>query len=285
MLVRPVSSDLTCKAPLLTWYSADNLVKNFAMTMSITISTLISAAIGDFIITMAFVFGGSLVVAATILYSIAPSAAPSCSDNKEQLLSYMGFHENVIELPFFTSDKQRRLLGRKPFRRLVVISLLLGAAFSVFPNSSTTTRGILHTDHGSICKKEDREKRRFNVSTLAQPRRVWEKSYHQWPIHPARPRNQFYTPPDLADPEPILTILTVTRDPSQIMEAETAMYVRQQSLQAFRWVIVNDYSTDPQAIDILRRLEACDPRFIVVNNTETPGVAGARNTAMKQVRR
>ncbi|TPX64612.1 hypothetical protein SpCBS45565_g05749 [Spizellomyces sp. 'palustris'] len=135
------------------------------------------------------------------------------------------------------------------------------------------------TDSGSIDEEFP-----FGVSAEARPRRLHDPSfYKQTPIHPARPRNQFFTQAALAADKPILTILTVTQNPRPLLETETTAFVRQQSLQAFKWVIVNDHSDKPEAVAMLHRIAALDSRITIVNNTGERGVSSARSFALQHV--
>jgi hypothetical protein len=66
-----------------------------------------------------------------------------------------------------------------------------------------------------------------------------------------RPSGQFYVPnPQL---KPVITIVTATRNPREIFFTRTVRFVLQQSLQAFRWIVVNDGSDD--AVSLLRLKE------------------------------
>ncbi|KNC97028.1 hypothetical protein, variant [Spizellomyces punctatus DAOM BR117] len=120
----------------------------------------------------------------------------------------------------------------------------------------------------------------FKVSPNARPRRLTEPTfYERTPLHPARPRNQFLSSGSLAGSTPILSILTVTKNPKPIFESDTAAFVLQQSLQSFRWIIVNDHTDIPEAMAMLTRVAASDPRIVLVNNTGNPGISNARNVA------
>ncbi|TPX58472.1 hypothetical protein SpCBS45565_g07996 [Spizellomyces sp. 'palustris'] len=120
----------------------------------------------------------------------------------------------------------------------------------------------------------------FRVSANARPRRLTDPTfYERTPIHPARPRNQFVSSGPSAGSTPILSILTVTKNPKPLFESNTAAFVLQQSLQPFRWVIVNDHTDIPEAMAMLTRVAASDPRIVLVNNTGNPGISNARNVA------
>ncbi|KNC96577.1 uncharacterized protein SPPG_08162 [Spizellomyces punctatus DAOM BR117] len=124
----------------------------------------------------------------------------------------------------------------------------------------------------------------FGVSSEARPRRLHDSTFYtQTPIHPARPRNQFVTQAAAAADKPMLTLLTVTQNPRPLLETETTPFVRQQSLQAFKWVIVNDHSDKPEALEMLNRIAALDSRITIVNNTGERGVSAARTFALQHV--
>jgi len=66
---------------------------------------------------------------------------------------------------------------------------------------------------------------------------------------------------------------------------ETRRCVLEQTLQAFEWIIVNDGSTRPEALQILDGLRQCgDPRVRVVDHPVNRGLSAARNTGYRNAR-
>lgn len=65
---------------------------------------------------------------------------------------------------------------------------------------------------------------------------------------------------------------------------ETARSVLAQSFQQWEWVIVNDGSTDSEALAILEAYRRCDHRIRVIDHAENRGPGAARNTGLAAVR-
>jgi glycosyltransferase involved in cell wall biosynthesis/GT2 family glycosyltransferase len=59
---------------------------------------------------------------------------------------------------------------------------------------------------------------------------------------------------------------------------ETVRSVFNQTLQQWEWLIVNDGSTDPEALSILESMRCSDPRVRVIDHGENKGLSAARNT-------
>ena len=76
--------------------------------------------------------------------------------------------------------------------------------------------------------------------------------------------------------EPCVTIVTPYYNGSQIFH-ETAQTVFNQSLQQWEWLIVNDGSTDSEALEILNHYRGIDPRVRVIDLPENKGPGAARN--------
>jgi hypothetical protein len=73
-----------------------------------------------------------------------------------------------------------------------------------------------------------------------------------------------------------MTIVTATRNPSEVFFTRTVRFVLEQSLQAFRWVVVNDQSTEASSLRRLNELkqwaEIREPhRIMVVDNPSSAG--------------
>ena len=65
---------------------------------------------------------------------------------------------------------------------------------------------------------------------------------------------------------------------------ETARCLLNQSLQDWEWIIVNDGSADPEAIETLDRYRNMDPRIRVIDLSENRGTSAAKNEAYARVR-
>jgi hypothetical protein len=68
-----------------------------------------------------------------------------------------------------------------------------------------------------------------------------------------------------------MTIVTATQNPSEVFFSRTVRFVLEQSLQAFRWVVVNDHSTEASSLRRLYELKRWaghhEPiRFLIVDN-------------------
>lgn len=72
----------------------------------------------------------------------------------------------------------------------------------------------------------------------------------------------------------------MTQNPKPATILDTYESLHQQSLQAFRWLIINDHSTEPESIAILADLVSRDSRVVVVDNDGEKGVCNARNKAI-----
>lgn len=84
-----------------------------------------------------------------------------------------------------------------------------------------------------------------------------------------------YAPADLTA-KPIVSIVTPFFNTREVFD-ETARSVLRQSLQAWEWLIINDATTDVQALAILHRYRSLDPRIRVIDLPENGGPSAARN--------
>ena len=90
-----------------------------------------------------------------------------------------------------------------------------------------------------------------------------------------------------ADPSlaPLVSVITPFYNESDTERfEETARCVLGQSLQRFEWIIVNDGSDCPAALDLLDRFRNVrrDPRVRVVDHDENRGLPAARNTGYRE---
>ena len=102
------------------------------------------------------------------------------------------------------------------------------------------------------------------------------------PAADSRPR--FGYAPASLDSEPAVTIITpfFDTDPSEF--EKTVISVRQQSLQQWEWIIVDDCSTRPDSLEMLSRCRDADARIRVVRHDENRGPAAARSTGVMHAR-
>jgi glycosyltransferase involved in cell wall biosynthesis/predicted Zn-dependent protease len=105
--------------------------------------------------------------------------------------------------------------------------------------------------------------------------------YQNTPASPLRPR--FDRRP--ADPGalPAVTIVTPFFNGGEVFY-ETAESVFRQTLQQWEWLIVNDGSTEPEALRILEEYRRKDPRIRVVDHPQNKGLSAARNTGFREAR-
>jgi len=83
---------------------------------------------------------------------------------------------------------------------------------------------------------------------------------------------------------PAVTVVTPYFNTGHIVH-ETACCVLGQSLQNIEWIIVNDASTQPAALDALQRYRRSDdPRIRVLDHATNQGLPGARNTGIRAAR-
>lgn len=101
------------------------------------------------------------------------------------------------------------------------------------------------------------------------------------PVSPNRPRFKYQPVDPLA--EPAVSIVTPFFNTGAVF-LETVQSVMQQSLQQWEWIIVNDGSYDPEALQILKSLRQSDPRIRIVDHMENRGLPAARNTGTREAR-
>ncbi|MBI3245237.1 MAG: glycosyltransferase [Deltaproteobacteria bacterium] len=105
--------------------------------------------------------------------------------------------------------------------------------------------------------------------------------YTNTPVSPQRP--QFLYAPVESDAPPAVTIVTPFYNTGPVFR-ETACSVLQQSFQQWEWLIVNDGSTDPDALALLEPYRHSDPRIRVIDHTVNKGLSTARNTGFAAAR-
>src|SRR5438128_1914443 len=109
-------------------------------------------------------------------------------------------------------------------------------------------------------------------------------------IHPSQPdfrntpasalRPKFdYAPLD-SSAKPVLSIITPFFDAGGVFR-ETAGSIFAQSLQQWEWIIVNDGSSNPEALALLDEYRGKDSRIRVVDHEVNKGLSAARNTGFR----
>jgi glycosyltransferase involved in cell wall biosynthesis len=83
--------------------------------------------------------------------------------------------------------------------------------------------------------------------------------------------------------EPVLTIVTPFFNTGAVFH-ETARSVMRQSLQQWEWLIVNDASSDPEALQVLAQYRNSDARIRVIDIPVNGGPGRARNVGYVQAR-
>ncbi|MFG0325688.1 MAG: glycosyltransferase [Phycisphaerales bacterium JB037] len=93
-----------------------------------------------------------------------------------------------------------------------------------------------------------------------------------------------YAPARETDAPPSVTIVTPFYNTAPDIFEETARTVLAQSLQSFEWLIVNDGSTDADALAGLAPYRDRDPRIRVIDHEVNKGLSAARNTGYTAAR-
>ena len=110
---------------------------------------------------------------------------------------------------------------------------------------------------------------------------IIKPNYQETPAAESRPVFT-YLPANPTD-EPVVTIITPYYNTGFVFH-ETARTVLRQSFQAWEWLIINDGSTDPAALDVLNSYRASEPRIRVIDHLENRGLSAARNTGFREAR-
>ena len=104
-----------------------------------------------------------------------------------------------------------------------------------------------------------------------------QPDYANTPAAPGRPA--FPYRPTEVWPTPIVSVITPYYNTDEVF-LETVHSVLGQSFQDFEWLIVDDGSTDPAAMERLRTVQASDARIKLIVQ-ENAGPAAARNKAFR----
>lgn len=97
------------------------------------------------------------------------------------------------------------------------------------------------------------------------------------PIEKPRPRYGYCLP--MPSNSPVISIVTYYYNNDGLFH-QTAESILGQSLQQWEWIIVNDGSTDQDALKVLERYRGSDPRIRVIDHPENRGLSAARNTGL-----
>ncbi len=103
--------------------------------------------------------------------------------------------------------------------------------------------------------------------------------YGNTPAENSRP--QYSYAPKESSVRPAVSIITPYYNTGAIFH-ETARSVFCQSMQQWEWIIVNDCSTDPEAVAILDSFRDRDPRVRVIDHEKNGGPSAGRNTAFRE---
>jgi glycosyltransferase involved in cell wall biosynthesis len=116
----------------------------------------------------------------------------------------------------------------------------------------------------------------LDTSTMIDPN---QPDYAQTPIAPQRPHFDYVLVEHPAPP--CVTIVTPFYNTGLLFH-DTARSVLQQSLQQWRWLIINDGSTEPESLTVLATYRQRDPRIQVLDHETNRGLSAARNTGFRQ---
>ena len=108
-----------------------------------------------------------------------------------------------------------------------------------------------------------------------------QTDYTSTPASPSRPQLN-YRPAD-STALPVVSIVTPFFNAGLVFH-ETAKSIFLQSLQQWEWLLINDGSTEPEALRILDEYRRKDPRIRVVDHSANKGLSAARNTGFKEAR-
>lgn len=83
----------------------------------------------------------------------------------------------------------------------------------------------------------------------------------------------------ISPPIPILTVITVTRNPRPVF-IDTASSILNQTLRSIRWLIINDHSDDVDAKHLLHTISVIDRRIVFQDSSREPGFCEGRLHAL-----
>lgn len=103
--------------------------------------------------------------------------------------------------------------------------------------------------------------------------------YTNTPVSPKRPKFDYRLRDN--NVPPLVSIVTPFYNTGEIFY-ETAQSIFNQSFQQWEWLIINDGSSNPEALRILDEFRSIDPRVKVIDHPENFGLSAARNTGYKR---
>jgi glycosyltransferase involved in cell wall biosynthesis len=109
----------------------------------------------------------------------------------------------------------------------------------------------------------------------------WAPDFDNTPVSAQRP--SFGYQPEDATAAPAVSIVTPYYNTGEIL-LETARSVLRQSLQQWEWLLVNDGSSEQQALRVLDGFRERDPRIRVIDLEVNRGLPAARNAGVQQAR-
>ncbi len=105
--------------------------------------------------------------------------------------------------------------------------------------------------------------------------------FENTPVSPKRPLYHYSL--KSGQENPVVSIITPFYNTGEVFH-QTAQSVLNQSLQQFEWLIVNDGSTDPEALRILDEYRGKDRRIRVIDHPKNLGLSAARNSGVREAR-
>jgi hypothetical protein len=199
-------------------------------------------------------------------------------------------HKRRTSLP---PPASRRLLDAllavgKPFKRpWVNLLLFCGLCYILLHSLRSETASPRMKAPGRLTKLVKRDSCTFRPSPDPLPvhHRPELMLYENGPMSSHRPLHQFADCSGRVPArflQPAVVLLTATQNPGLHFEI-TLANIQQQSLQNFRWVIIDDHSTNASSIQRLRHA-AKDKRIHLVQNNGSGGLAASRNLGLETIR-
>ncbi len=109
----------------------------------------------------------------------------------------------------------------------------------------------------------------------------YHPNYQNTPVSSARPVYPYQ--PVESSALPTVTIITPFYNVGPVFH-QTAASVLRQSFQQWEWLIVNDASTQTEALAVLNEYRDCDPRVRVIDVSKNGGPGAARNAGIQAAR-
>ena len=110
--------------------------------------------------------------------------------------------------------------------------------------------------------------------------------FNNTPISIHRPIAQFRSRGSIAKAmkvDPVVAVMTATQNPRPELLWDTYHSLAEQSLQLFRWIIVDDHTDDAASREAIDTLASIDRRIVVLRDPESRGLASSRNVALDYI--